>query len=346
MPTPPPSLQIPYVRLQAQILRSSGMWSNGIATEHSIMNAYVHAIGTAKHYIYIENQFFVTSLAGEGVRNKIGDALYERIVRAHREGQRFRVYVIMPLMPAFEGSFGPGGTSLQVVMHWQYLSINRGPDSLLKRLEQAVGDWGRYITFNCLQRAEELLGSLVANQVYVHTKLAIIDDATVICGSANINDRSMLGSRDSEIAAMLVDNPVHGMDTVMDGKPYRAGAYAYGLRKRLFGEHLGLGESEAGQDVVGDEFYHGVWAARSRSNSQIFEGVFRRVPNNTVKNFDELAKWRQQPIPAETDKDQAEGTLRELQGHIVDFPYAFLEDEYLGPAVGTVEGLVPAKTFT
>ena len=31
----------------------------------------------------------------------------------------------------------------------------------------------------------------------------IIDDAYVICGSANINDRSMKGSRDSEFAALI-----------------------------------------------------------------------------------------------------------------------------------------------
>lgn len=28
----------------------------------------------------------------------------------------------------------------------------------------------------------------------------IVDDLYVICGSANINDRSMLGTRDSELA--------------------------------------------------------------------------------------------------------------------------------------------------
>lgn len=31
----------------------------------------------------------------------------------------------------------------------------------------------------------------------------IVDDRIVICGSANINDRSMLGKRDSEIAVII-----------------------------------------------------------------------------------------------------------------------------------------------
>lgn len=39
--------------------------------------------------------------------------------------------------------------------------------------------------------------------IYVHSKLLIADDRLVICGSANINDRSLLGSRDSEIAVVL-----------------------------------------------------------------------------------------------------------------------------------------------
>ena len=36
-------------------------------------------------------------------------------------------------------------------------------------------------------------------QVYVHSKIMIVDDSTCLIGSANINDRSLLGSRDSEV---------------------------------------------------------------------------------------------------------------------------------------------------
>lgn len=36
-------------------------------------------------------------------------------------------------------------------------------------------------------------------QVYVHSKLMIIDDRLSVIGSSNINDRSLLGSRDSEV---------------------------------------------------------------------------------------------------------------------------------------------------
>ncbi len=43
-----------------QILRSSAGWSSGIEKESSIHNAYVDLITNSKHYIYIENQFFIT----------------------------------------------------------------------------------------------------------------------------------------------------------------------------------------------------------------------------------------------------------------------------------------------
>ncbi len=46
----------------------------------------------------------------------------------------------------------------------------------------------------------ELLGTPVTELVYIHSKLLICDDRIVICGSANINDRSLLGTRDSEVS--------------------------------------------------------------------------------------------------------------------------------------------------
>lgn len=39
--------------------------------------------------------------------------------------------------------------------------------------------------------------------IYVHSKLMIVDDNYAIIGSANINDRSQTGDRDSELALVL-----------------------------------------------------------------------------------------------------------------------------------------------
>ncbi len=46
----------------------------------------------------------------------------------------------------------------------------------------------------------------VTEIVYVHSKLMIVDDETVILGSANINDRSMTGKRDSEVCVISRDS--------------------------------------------------------------------------------------------------------------------------------------------
>lgn len=68
--------------------------------------------------------------------------------------------------------------------------------------------------------------------VYVHSKLLIADDDTAIIGSANINDRSLLGDRDSEIAVMVQD--IHKTETKFAGIPHMVGKFATSLRKSLF----------------------------------------------------------------------------------------------------------------
>jgi phospholipase D1/2 len=53
--------------------------------EESIHEAYIDAITKAEHYVYIENQFFI-SLAthNASVRNHVCETLFKRIVRAHK----------------------------------------------------------------------------------------------------------------------------------------------------------------------------------------------------------------------------------------------------------------------
>ncbi|KAE8226465.1 hypothetical protein CF319_g941 [Tilletia indica] len=89
-----------------QVVRSSADWSSGILTEHSILNAYVQLINEASHFIYIENQFFVTATKPGGpVSNLIGLALAHRIITAHNSGSKFKVYVVVPTFPCFAGEF-------------------------------------------------------------------------------------------------------------------------------------------------------------------------------------------------------------------------------------------------
>lgn len=77
-----------------------------------------------------------------------------------------------------------------------------------------------------------LMGKLVHEIIYVHSKLMIVDDKYVICGSANINDRSLLGKRDSEIAAIIKDEEfVHSK---LNNTKVLVGKYAFSLRQKIF----------------------------------------------------------------------------------------------------------------
>ena len=55
----------------------------------SIQIAYISLISSAQHYIYIENQFFISSTAGSVVKNKIAEALISRIKKAANQNEKF-----------------------------------------------------------------------------------------------------------------------------------------------------------------------------------------------------------------------------------------------------------------
>ena len=54
-----------------------------------------------------------------------------------------------------------------------------------------------------LRNHGEINETPVTEIIYVHSKLLIVDDDVALIGSANINDRSQLGDRDSEIAVVI-----------------------------------------------------------------------------------------------------------------------------------------------
>lgn len=70
-------------------------------------------------------------------------------------------------------------------------------------IQGGIEDPSQYVTFHGLRTHSNLGGEPVSELIYVHSKLMIVDDRVVICGSANINDRSMLGKRDSEVAVLI-----------------------------------------------------------------------------------------------------------------------------------------------
>jgi phospholipase D1/2 len=59
-------------------IRSVSNWSCGVPQESSIYKAYLSYIRTAKHFIYIENQFFISAIDQATPKNKIARQLYAR----------------------------------------------------------------------------------------------------------------------------------------------------------------------------------------------------------------------------------------------------------------------------
>ncbi|KAK4133823.1 phospholipase D [Trichocladium antarcticum] len=248
---------------EVQILRSASTWSLGISeTEHSIQSAYVKMIDESEHFVYMENQFFVTSTETMNHRmtNGIGDALVRRIIRAHEQGEEWRAVILIPLMPGFQNEVNEqDGTSVRLILQCQYRSICRGEHSIFGRVRAAGVEPEDYIQFFSLRQWGKLgNGNLTTEQLYIHAKCIIVDDRIVLMGSANINERSMLGDRDSEVAAVVRDTDM--LWSTMAGEPYLVGRFAHTLRLRLMREHLGLDvdeilEDERQADLDRDEQY-------------------------------------------------------------------------------------------
>lgn len=221
---------------RVQLLRSVGKWSVGTKTECSILNAYVDAIRNSHRLVYIENQFFIGNNAGDGVQNPIPQALVDRILRAYESKQAFKVIIIIPLHP--NGDFCDASKA-KVVMHYEYTTINRGVNSMMEQLKRKAPNISipDYLSFYCLRNWGVINNKVVTEQIYVHCKLMIVDDRVVIVGSANINDRSMLGLRDSEVAIHIEDT-AH-LNSKMAGQPHTVGFLPHTLRVKLMRQHAG-----------------------------------------------------------------------------------------------------------
>ena len=159
--------------VHAQLVRSSADWSSGILTEQSIQNAYCQIIRDAKHFVYIENQFFITATGEEQapIHNQIGAAVVDACVAAEKEGRKFRVIILMPSIPGFAGDLrDDAALGTRAIMDYQYKSINRGEHSIYGRIKAAGADPTKYIfVFNlrsydrlnktpALQKQEEKTG--------------------------------------------------------------------------------------------------------------------------------------------------------------------------------------------
>jgi phospholipase D1/2 len=180
----------------------------------------------------------------------------------------------------------------------------------------------------------------MTEQIYVHSKLIIADDNSkqhqtqllsseltkiqkgVLIGSANLNDRSLLGNRDSEIAVLIEDsNQIEGR---MNGSVVSVSHFGHSLRTRLWKEHLGLpAESTLVDDPVHPSTWHDLWLRTSHLNTEIYDALLS-IPKNSVQTWEQL--WDDQFEHVDPKPDE---TLEQLRGHLVDYPIDFLKLEEL-----------------
>ncbi|KAF3446841.1 hypothetical protein FNV43_RR12021 [Rhamnella rubrinervis] len=229
-------------------------WAKSLVIDKSIQTAYVQAIRSAQHFIYIENQYFLgssyawPSYKDAGADNLIPMELALKIASKIRAKERFAVYVVMPMWP--EGV--PSSAAVQEILFWQGQTMQMMYEVVAREMKttQLENSHPRdYLNFYCLGNRElssstNKSGETVsASQkfqrfmIYVHAKGMIVDDEYVMIGSANINQRSMAGSRDTEIA-MGAYQP---HNTWGKRKRHPRGQ-VYGYRMSLWAEHMGTVE--------------------------------------------------------------------------------------------------------
>jgi len=214
----------------------------------------------------------------------------------------------------------------------------------------------------------------VTEQIYVHSKLMIVDDRRVFIGSANINDRSMMGDRDSELVA------------VFEGRDF-----AQHLRIYCMAEHLGLlkcsDEHGSGFDFQLDfetlsvdkdlalledpesaEMWE-LWCSVAQLNSETMAEAFPWSPNclgvdacnirtsseqEAVEDLYRDDRWGSSLAPMCCLSPESKGLsqefsaiaqkLRMIQGHLVQYPLFYLCDDKLLEGGGK-EAIVPKLVF-
>ncbi|KAK1417718.1 hypothetical protein QVD17_26852 [Tagetes erecta] len=359
----------PCTSCSCQVIRSVCQWSGGTSqTEDSIHKAYCSLIEKAEKFIYIENQFFISGLSNDDViQNRILEALYRRILRAHKEEKCFRVIIVIPLLPGFQGRLDDGGAAtVRAIMHWQYRTISRGDNSILHNLNALLGPkTNDYISFYGLRTYGRLGddGPVATSQVYVHSKVMIVDDRITLIGSSNINDRSLLGHRDSEIGVLIEDREF--IESTMNGESWSAGKFANSLRLSLWSEHLGLHGEEISwiRDPIADSTYKDLWLATAMENSQIYQDVFSCIPNDSIHSRyafrQSMNYWKEkfghttidlgvapEKLESLTDANvPAMEMLKRVRGFLVSFPLQFMCQEDLRPMFSETEFYASPQVF-
>jgi len=262
-------------------------------------------------------------------KNHIARAIGERIEHAIQHGQSFHAYIVLPVHPegsladlAIVGQVHWTMQSLvfasdslvnrvRVAIRARQICLEEGKqprsrspweeakakarvfDAEAKKFDYAkhvsIADISPYLTLLNLRNCQTVGGSIRTEQIYIHSKLLIVDDRVAIVGSANINDRSLAGGRDSELAVYLNDLSV--MTAPIDGKnPINVRTLAHQMRVALWKKHFALqGSNDVVQAaselaaLVDKPAHPATWQAIQKiagANLAAYKASFEWVPND------------------------------------------------------------------
>ena len=206
---PPPSpAPAPIGRASVQVLRTyphrhfRRSYPFAPEGEFSVSRGFVKALQHARRLVYIEDQYLWSTEVGE----VLDDAM-------HRN-PALQVLTIRPRHPDQEGPL-----KLPPALLGRGLPLRALRPSVRERL-----------TLLDIETAD-------GTPIYVHAKVAIIDDVWASIGSANLNRRSW--THDSELTLAVLDGEADGRSaSELAGTGDRAHRFARELRLQLMREHL------------------------------------------------------------------------------------------------------------
>lgn len=150
--------------------------------------------------------------------------------------------------------------------------------------------------------------------------MMIVDDDRAIIGSANINDRSLLGFRDAELGVVLEDEVKR--TALLGGSLQRVSGLIHDLRIECFSQIFGL-TKEAVEDPLEGKLWREV-ESRTQVNTQIYRSVFGCPPDNQMRSLREQKNIKQK------SEAYLYGEAKEsIKGLAVEYPLDYVCDEDL-----------------
>ena len=283
-----------------QVVRSiSNLSDNLVGIDDSIHKSYIKTVRLADEYIYIESQFFGGSSnmwlteSDYDHKNMIPFEIVRKIISKIEKKENFTAAVIIPMNP----ETGKTWVTQDMVFRRQ-MTISFMYYEIALALNEVYGNNTNvkptdYLKFFCLgktlNKKQKIAQGTEAdirwrNQVYVHSKLLIVDDKFVLISSSHVDDRSLVGNRDTEIG-MLAYKQGEGEITVFNKEIQT-------FRMALLSEHMGGYDDEC---IV---FSSTKCLSKLERKSKQFQELYLKDPEEDIEeeNKDRMIHSKQFPI--------------------------------------------------